>query len=160
MDVKEIRSLLDMIRDASKADLVIVSLFLLPILLLPWSHLLNTLDFLNEHAHFKFAFVVILSAVCVIGLVLMRWRDPKDEKLKRARYHIENILKKRVRASFEYLGSEEPTYTREFIKELMRRYPRVFRPVGIKNHGPGITLIEEKAEDELQDKETENRQEK
>ena len=143
MNITGVRSAIDIIRDARKEDLIIVSLFVLPLLLLPWSYLLNTLDFLNEYGHFKFAFVVILSVVYVMGLVYMKCHDPPEERLKRARYHIENILKKRIRASFEYLEKEEPTYTSEFIKELMRTYPRVFGPVRIKNHGPGITLVEE-----------------
>ena len=37
MKIKEVRSAIDIIRDASKADLIIVSLFLLPILLGIWS---------------------------------------------------------------------------------------------------------------------------
>jgi hypothetical protein len=87
-------------------------------------------------------------ALYVVGLIVMKCWDPRDEKLKRARYHIENILKKRVRASFEYLNNEEPTYTPDFIKELISTYPRVFRPVPIKNHGPGITLVEEQPDDD------------
>ena len=65
---------------------------------------------------------------------------------------VENILKKRVRASFEYLRNQEPTYTPtpEFLKKLIQEYPTVFRPVSIKNHGPGITLVEEEANDDQQ----------
>jgi len=79
----------------------------------------------------------------------MKCWDPPDEKLKRARYYIENILKKRVRASFEYLSNQELTYTPDFLKKLILKYPRVFRDCPIKNHGPGITLVEE-VEDEKQ----------
>jgi len=63
---------------------------------------------------------------------------------------VENILKKRVRASFEYLRNQEPTYTPEFLKKLIKEYPTVFRPVSIKNHGPGITLVKEEANDDQQ----------
>ena len=147
MDIKGIRSAIDVIRDVSKADLIIVSLFLVPILLGSWSYLLNNLDFFNTHPAWKLAIICIILILYVVGLVVMKQWYPKDEKLKRARYHIENILQKRVRASFEYLEKEEPTYTPEFIKELMRTYPRVFRPVPIKNHGPGITLVEEQPDD-------------
>ncbi len=160
MDIKGIHSIIDLIRDARKPDLIIVSLFLLPVLLLPWSLLLNTLDSLNKDAPFKLVCVVILAVIYVIGLVIMKRYDPKDEQLKRARYHIDNVLRRRVRASFEYLQNEQPKYTPEFIQELMRTYPRVFRPVPIKNHGPGITLREEKAEDGLPGKEAEDGQDK
>lgn len=149
MNIKGIRSSIDIIRDASKADLIIVSLFLLPILLGSWSYLLNSLDFLNQHDVSKFAIICIVLFVYFVGLIVMKCWDPPDEKLKRARYYIENILKKRVRASFEYLSNQELTYTPDFLKKLILKYPRVFRDCPIKNHGPGITLVEE-VEDEKQ----------
>ena len=149
MNTKGVRSSIDIIRDASKADLIIVSLFLLPILLGSWSYLLNNLDFLNQHAGCKLAIICIVLAVYVVGLIVMKYWDPPEEKLKRARYHVENILKKRVRASFEYLSNQEPTYTPDFLKKLILKYPTVFRDVPIRNHGPGIRLVEE-VEDEKQ----------
>ena len=148
MNTKGVRSAIDIIRNASKADLIIVSLFLLPILLGSWSYLLNNLDFLNQHAGYKIAIICIVLAVYVVGLIVMKYWDPPEEKLKRARYHIENILKRRVRASFEYLGNQEPTYTPEFLKKLLQKYPAVFWPVRIKNHGPGIKLAKEEANDD------------
>lgn len=148
MDIKEIRSAIDVIRDASKTDLIIVSLFLAPILLGSWSLLLNNLDFLDTYSVLKLVLVCIILVLYVVGLIVMKCWDPPDEKLKRARYHIENILKKRKRASFEYLKNEESTYTPEFIKELMSKYPRVFRPVPIKGHGDGVTLVEEQSDDD------------
>ena len=72
MDIKEIRSIVDLIREVRKPDLIIVSLFLLPILLLPWSLLLNTLDSLNKEAPFKLACVMILAVVYVMALILMK----------------------------------------------------------------------------------------
>jgi len=84
-----------------------------------------------------------------VGLIVIKHWDPPEEKLKRARYHIENILKKRVRASFEYLSNQEPTYTVDFLKKLILKYPTVFRDCPIKNHGPGIALVvEEEVDDE------------
>jgi hypothetical protein len=150
MNTKGVRSAIDIIRDASKKDLIIVSLFLLPILLGSWSYLLNSLDFLNQHDVCKLALIGFILAVYVVGLVVMKRWDPEEEKLKRARYHIENILKKRVRASFEYLGKEVPTYTPDFLKKLILKYPTVFRDCPIKRHGPGITLVKEESIDHHQ----------
>ena len=120
------------------------------ILLGSWAFLLNNIDFFNQHAGWKLATICIVFAAYVVGLIVMKYWDPPEEKLKRARYHIENILKKRVRASFEYLSKQEPTYTPEFLKKLIQKYPRVFRSVPIKNHGPGITLVKEEANDDQQ----------
>lgn len=61
MDIKEVRSSVDLVREASKADLMIVSLILLPVLLGAWSLFLNTLHFLDQHDDYK---------IIIIGLVL------------------------------------------------------------------------------------------
>ena len=149
MNTKGVRSAIDIIREASKADLIIVSLFLLPILLGSWSAFFDSFDFFKQHSGYKLAAISLLLVVYVMGLIIMKYRDSPEEKLKRARYHIENILKKRVRASFEYLSNQEPTYTPDFLKKIILKYPRVFHDCPIRNHGPGITLVEE-VEDEKQ----------
>lgn len=143
MDIKDIRSVIDMIRDTSKADLIIVSLFLLPILFGSWSYLLSNLDGL------KLVIICIVSAVYVVSLIVMKCWDSQEEKLKRARYHVENRLKNKpgTRASFENIRETvNSTYDDSFLRELIDKNPTVFRSVRIKRHGPGITLVEEEKE--------------
>ena len=103
INTKGVRSVIDLIRDAPKTDLIIVSLFLLPILMGSWSYLLKNLDFLDQHTGYEFMIICFVFAIYILGLIVMKCWNPLEEKLKRARYHIENILKKRIRASFEYL---------------------------------------------------------
>ena len=79
----------------------------------------------------------------------MKCWDSKEEKLKRARYHIENRLKNKpgTRGSFENIrNTVNSTYNDNFLKELIDKNPTVFRSVRIKKHGPGITLVDEKSD--------------
>ena len=152
MDIKEVRSCVDLVRDASSADLVIISLFLLPVLLGAWSLLLNTLHFLDTHDGSKVLIVGIVLAIYVAGLVIMKLWDPRAEKLKRARAHVENRLKRRRghRASFDAIRNEvDSRYDNEFIRELIDKNPGIFQTCTIKRtDGPlaGITLADEAPE--------------
>ena len=151
MDSKNIRSFIDIIRDASKADIIIVSLFLVPILLGSWSYLLNNIDFFNSHPTFEFVIICLVIGCYVLGIIIMKCWDSKEEKLKRARYHIENRIKNKpgTRGSFENIrNTVNSTYNDNFLKELIDKNPTVFRSVRIKKHGPGITLVDEKSDDE------------
>ena len=151
MKIKELRSVIDMIRDASKADLIIVSLFLLPILLGSWSIFLNSINYLDNNNGWKFFIICLLFITYLIGLIQMKRSDTREKKLKRAIYHIETRLKKRGghRASFDAIRNEvNETYTDDFLKELIDKNPEVFGTVTLKKeHKPGITLIEVESED-------------
>jgi hypothetical protein len=152
MDIKEVRSSVDLIRDASSADLVIISLFLLPILLGAWSLLLNSLHFLDQHDGSKLLTVGILLLIYVAGLVIMKLWDPREEKLKRARAHVENRLRRRPghRASFDAIRSEvDSRYDDPFIRELIDKNPGIFQTCTIKRTDgtkAGITLVDESPE--------------
>jgi len=147
MDIKEVRSIVDMIRDAELEELIIVSLFLLPILLGAWSVLLNSLDFLDQHSGFKLLIIFIILCLYVGGLVYMKKTDNEKERLKRARYHVETRLKKRGgnRASFDAIRNEvNEDYTDDFLKELIEMNPEVFGTREIKRSDgqrDGITLV-------------------
>ena len=153
MKINDVRSAVDIIRDASKADLIIVSLFLLPILLGIWSIFLNRISYLDQHDSWKFAVLIAISSIYVLGLIIMKWCDPDDEKLKRARLHIKNRLEQRrgKRASFMAIREEvNEEYTDDFLKKLIDKNPATFRTVQVKRSGqklPGITLVEEELED-------------
>ena len=69
MNTKEVRSMVDMIRDAGNEELVIVSLFLLPLLLGAWSVFLNSLGFLDHRDGWKFLIICFLSALYIGGLI-------------------------------------------------------------------------------------------
>ena len=94
MKIKEVRSVIDIIRDASKSDLIIVSLFLLPILLVSWSIFLDRISYLDQHHSWKLAILIVISSIYVLGLIIMKCCDPPDEKLKRAKLHIKTDLSK------------------------------------------------------------------
>jgi len=151
MNIKEVRSVVDMIRDAGNKELIIVSLFLLPLLLGAWSFFINSLDFLDQYNGWKLIIICILLCLYVGGLIYMKSQDTRKEKLRRARYHVETRLKKRGghRASFEAIRNEvNETYTDDFLKELIEKNPEVFGTVTIKKgRKPGITLVEAKTED-------------
>lgn len=156
MKIKEVRSAIDIIRDASKADLIIVSLFLLPILLGIWSIFLNSISYLDQHDGWKSTVLIVISGIYVLGLISMKWWDPSDEKLKRARLHVKNRLeqRKRNRASFLAIREEvNEEYTDDFLKQLIDKNPSIFRTVQVKRSGqkmPGITLVEDELEDTQQ----------
>ena len=149
MKIKGVRSAIDIIRDASKADLIIVSLFLLPILLGIWSIFLDSISFFDQHDGWKFTVIIIIAGIYVIGLISMKWWDPFDEKLKRARLHVQNRLEQRKgnRASFIAIREEvNEKYTDDFLKQLIDKNPAIFGTVQVKRSGqwmPGIKLVEE-----------------
>jgi len=152
MKIKEIRSAVDLVRDASKADLVIVSLFLLPILLGSWCLLLNGLSLLDEHDAWKFWIVFFVFLVYVAGLFLMKYWDPREEKLRRAQHHVENRLKQRAknRASFDAIRSEvNEAYDDKFLYELIDKNGELFRRCTMKLGAgkPGIMLVAEDTDD-------------
>ena len=152
MKIKDVRSAIDIIRDASKADLVIVSLFLLPILLGTWSIFLNSISFLDQHDGWKSTVLIVISVIYVIGLISMKWWDPPDEQLKRARLHVKNRLEKRGgrRASFMAIREEvNEEYTDNLLKQLIEKNPETFCTVKVKREGKyesGITLVKNELE--------------
>jgi hypothetical protein len=147
MDSKEVKSIVDIIRDAETKELVIVSLFLLPILLGAWSVFLNSLTFLDQHEGWKFLVLCLLLFIYIGGLIYMKLTDTMKDKLKRARFHVETSLKKRGgnRASFDAIRNEvDESYSDEFLKKLIDINPEVFgRCQVIRDDGnrPGITLV-------------------
>ena len=149
MDIKDVRSCVDLVREASKKDLTIVSLFLLPVLLGVWSVFLNTLHFLDHHDGYKITFIGLVLVLYLVGLPIMKCWDPREEKLKRARYHVQNRLKQRPghRGSFDAIkGEVNEAYTDGFMRELIDQNPAIFRTCMIKRTGgsrPGIALVEE-----------------
>lgn len=153
MKIKEVRSAIDIIRDASRADLIIVSLFLLPILLGIWSIFLNNISCLDQHDGWKFTVLIVISGIYVLGLIIMKWCDPFDEKLKRARLHVKHRLEQRKgnRASFVAIREEvNGKYDDDFLKELIDKNPTTFRTVQVKRGGQnmdGITLVKDELED-------------
>ena len=80
----------------------------------------------------------------------MKRADTQEEKLKRARYHVETRLKKRGghRASFDAIRNEvNETYSHEFLKKLIDMNPEIFGTCIIKKgNKPGITLVPEELE--------------
>jgi len=151
MNTKEVRSMVDMIRDAGNKELVIVSLFLLPILLGAWSIFLNSLGFLDQHDGWKFLILCFILALYVGGLIYMKTVDTKEDKLRRARHHVETRLKKRCgnRASFDAIRDEvNETYSDDFLKELIEVNPEIFGTCTIKKgKKSGITLVPVESED-------------
>jgi hypothetical protein len=154
MTIRDARSAVDLIRDASKTDLVIVSLFLLPLLLGGWTAFLKGVDYLDNHAKLKFLIVCGIVALYIIGIVIMKWWDPEDEKLRRAVLHVRHRLEHRPRhwASFDAIRSEvNATYTDPFLNKLIEKNGLVFRRVRIKTtngNKDGLALVEEEAKEE------------
>gem|GEM_PF-3826400 len=147
MNSKEVKSIVDIIRDAETKELGIVSLFLLPILLGAWSFFLNSLTFLDPYEGWKFLLLCFLLFIYIGGLVYMKLTDTMKDKLKRARLHVETRLKKRGgnRASFDAIRSEvDENYSDEFLKKLIDINPEVFGRCQVKRsdgNRPGITLV-------------------
>jgi hypothetical protein len=121
VNTKEIKSIVDMIRDADKKELLIVSLFILPIMLGAWSILLNSLTFLDLHDTLKFWIISALAVIYIFGLICMKLFDTIEDKLKRARFHVETRLKKRGgRASYDAIRKEvNPEYSDDFLEKLI-----------------------------------------
>lgn len=75
----------------------------------------------------------------------MKVADTQEDKLRRARYHVETRLKKRRghRASFDAIRNEvNETYSNDFLKKLIDVNPEIFRTCTIKKGSkPGITLL-------------------
>ena len=152
MKIKEVRDVIDIIRESSIADLIIVSLFLLPILLGIWSIFLNSISYLEQHDFWRLIVLIVIFIIYVPGTILMKCWDPPDEKLKRARLHVKNRLEQRGgnRASFVAIREEvNEEYTDDFLEKLIDKNPTTFRTVQVKRIGqymPGITLVEDELE--------------
>jgi Tfp pilus assembly protein PilO len=148
---QEVRSMIDMIKDAETKELVIVSLFLLPILLGAWSIFLNSLDFLDQYDGWKLLIICFLLSIYVVGLIYMKKVDTQEDKLKGARYHIETRLQKRGghRASFDAIRKEvKESYSDDFLRKLIDVNPEIFGTCTIKKgNKPGITLVTLETED-------------
>lgn len=89
---------------------------------------------------------------CTEPIILERYINfETEERLRKARYHVENRLKNRKgnRASFEAIRKEvNDTYTDDFLRELIDKNPKLFRTVTMKKgHKPGITLVKKESED-------------
>lgn len=147
MNSKEVKSIVDIIRDAETKELSIVSLFLLPILLGAWSVFLNSITFLDQNEGYKFLILCVLLFIYFGGLVYMKLTDTMKDKLKRARLHVETRLKKRGgnRASFDAIRNEvDENYSDEFLRKLIDINPEVFSRCQIKRSDgdrAGITLV-------------------
>jgi hypothetical protein len=152
MKLKEVRSVIDIIHDTSAADLVIVSVLLLPILLGSWLILINSIAYFDQHDDLKLGVIFVIAIIYVLGLIIMKWWDPPEEKLKRAKLHVKNRLEQRKgnRASYRAIREEvNEGYTDDFLKKLIDRNPETFRTVQVKRGGkylPGITLVEDELE--------------
>ena len=151
MKLKDVRTLVDIVRDSSKVDLVIVSLCLLPILLGSWTVFLNNIKFFDEHNGWKLIAILFVTILYVIGLILMKLCDPHDERLKRAVLHVRHKLERRKRASYVAIREEvNEGYDDKFLKELIEKNPTIFRTVKVKRKGeylPGITLVNDEIGD-------------
>ncbi len=152
MEMKDVRSSVDLVREASKADLIIVSLFLLPLLLGAWSLLFNNLALLDQHREWKDPLTGTVLLAYVVGVVVMKWWDPPEEKLKRARRHVQNRLRQRAghRASFDAIRSEvNSSYSDQFLRTLVEKNPESFRLCTVRvtsGEKPGVALeVEEHA---------------
>jgi len=94
---KEVQVIINMIRDASKKELIIISLFLLPFLLGVWCIALNNISFLDRYPGWKFLIILVLLILYIGGIIHMKCTDTQEDKLERARVHVENRLRKRVK---------------------------------------------------------------
>lgn len=151
MNIRELRSIVDMIRDADRKELIVVSLFILPLLLGAWSVFLNSIDFLGPHDGWKCMIICVLSILYVGGIIYMKKADTEEGKLKRARYHIETRLKKRggQRASFDAIRNEvNESYSDDFLNKLIDLNPEIFGTCTIKRSKKrAITLVKVESED-------------
>ena len=149
MKIKDVRSVIDIIRDSSISDLIIVSLFLLPILLGSWSIILISNSYLEQYDFWRLIVLIVISIIYIFGIIIMKCWDPPDEKIKRARLHVKNRLEQRRgnRASFMAIREEvNDEYTDDFLKKLIDKNPTTFRTVQVKRNKqymPGITLVED-----------------
>jgi hypothetical protein len=121
MNISEVGSALDMIRDASPARLILYSVFVLPVLLAAWSILLNGLS-----DPVRFRLLGLIAVIYLVGIIF----EVKEQKLKRARYQLENRLRVRPghRASFDAIKAEvAEKYTDRYLLKVIAKNPGVFR---------------------------------
>jgi len=146
VSIKDIRDIIDIIRDTTVSEILIVSLFLLPILLGIWAFFLNSLIALNNLNTIKLLIITIIFIVYIIGIIWIKKADTEKEKLRRARFHILNRISKRTPkiGSFEFIRKEiNQDYSDEFLNTLIDNYPETFQKQGIKGGKLGLGIIEE-----------------
>lgn len=148
MNIKEIKSIGDLIKDVSKKELLFYSLFLLLILLGAWLILLNRITFLDGHDTWKFLILCVIAGIYIVAIFYMKCSDTQEDKLKRARLHIETRLKKIPghRASYDRIREDVNSgYDDEFMEKLIELNPEIFGKCEIRltdgSHKKGITLV-------------------
>lgn len=154
MEHKDLRFFVNIILNATNAEVLLVSLIVFVFLLLPFSALVNSLDFLDQHSGWKFIIFCVFSALFFLAIIILICVRIHENKFSKARDRIEIWLKeKRKYLSFDALRKDldEPSYTDPFLKKLIKKYPKVFRnssPIktsqGLK---PGIALVSDKSQD-------------
>ncbi|MCL4559868.1 MAG: hypothetical protein M1281_04530 [Chloroflexi bacterium] len=146
MDLKDARTVRDLIHEIYVIDLIIISLILVPILFAPWLITLNSLAVENS---LKTTAFIVFILFYIIGILIMKLVDPPEEKQRRAVRHIIVRLNKMDgnRASFNRIRSTvNKEYDDAFLRKLIDINPGVLGTVSIRSagsHVEGITLVKE-----------------
>jgi hypothetical protein len=157
MKTDDAKSIVQLVRDASPADVAFVSFAVLPILLTGWTFLLKTVGAFPESIAPRIWIMAILVCLYVVAVIVMkRSQVTRTEKLRAAK-HIRNRLERRPApytslASFDYIRRNvNESYTNEFLSRLIDEFPDQFmrQPCtdgGRKPERPGIRLKQEDSE--------------
>ena len=136
------RTAMEAIRHLPTADLFFAPLFLILLLLPGYETVVGRLSILDKYTAWKFVLPCLFFGLCILAVTWKIWAEWRDVKFDRARYNVENILKKSGLASYERLRRIGPQYAPEFLNKLIQTYPLVFRRTTVKKKKkPAIALV-------------------
>lgn len=139
MKPDEAKSVIRMIRDASSADLLLVSVLVLVPLLASFTVVLGGFPIDPTPKVWAVVAFVVLYVVLILAV---KWVERKKQWDERAKDRIVRLIGKFRQRSFQYirakLGDE---FTDECLQRLIDNYPRELRQQGIKGKGPGVGLV-------------------
>ena len=147
---KDVRFFVNMILNASNAEVLLVSLIVFVCLLFSFSAIVNSFDFLDQRSGWKLIVVCVFSALYVLAIIILICGRIREKKFSTARDLVQTYLKEKLkRMSFNRVREKiDESYTDRFLEKLIKKYPKVFRRCPMKpNRKPGITLTRYESQD-------------
>lgn len=132
LDATEAKSVVELIRGASLADLAIVSFVVLPILIGAWILLFSLVGVFPQSLSGRLWLVVGLTVFYVAAVIVMKRSEGSRSRKLRTVRRVYNTLEGRPApnqgfGSFDYIKERiDETFTEEFMLELIEEFPDLF----------------------------------
>lgn len=148
MKPKDAESLLELVREATIFDILLISILLLPLYLGAWLVILDSV--LSISTEQKVWVLVVLFALYVVGIVLMKVGAGKEDKRRRTGIRIRNYLIGRGNTAISFgriRDKIDSSYSDDFLISVIDLFPDDLRLARIKGGKRGVGILIEKEEE-------------